>query len=151
MVSLHVETDVDAPVDVVYGYVSDWANAPRFVSGLKAWTQVGEGPVVVGTRFVAEIGAAMGTVSGELEIVRLDPGVAIGWEGRSGPNQTGVWTFTALDDGRTRVRFEISYTPRLTGVLGRAVNKTVESVVQTTLTQSGKRLREQVEQLAGPA
>jgi uncharacterized membrane protein len=148
VVTLHVENDVHAPADVVYAYVSEWSNAPRFVSGLKSWTQVGEGPAVVGTRFVVEIGAAIGTVSGELEIVRLDPGTAIGWEGRSGPNQTGLWTFTPLTEDTCRVRFEIGYTPRLSGPLAKVFNKSVESVIQGMLAQSGKKLREQVEQPA---
>jgi uncharacterized membrane protein len=148
VVTLHVENDVDAPADAVYAYVSEWSNAPRFVSGLKSWTQTTEGDAAVGTRFVVEIGAAMGTVSGELEIVRLDPGRAIGWKSHSGPNQTGLWTFTPVTDTTCRVRFELGYTPRLSGPLARVFNKSVESVIQGMLTQSGKKLREQVEQPA---
>jgi uncharacterized membrane protein len=148
VVSMAVESDVEAPVGLVFGYVTEWSNAPRFVVGLRAWKPLDDGPAGVGSRFEAEVGASVGTVKGELEIVRFEPDAAIEWRGTTGPQQTGGWIFTALDDQRCHVRFELAYTPRLTGLAGRVLNKGVELAVHTTLQQSANRLKEQVEDLA---
>ena len=69
MIEAHAQIDIDAPVEVVFDYLADATNEPRWLPGAKAVTKVTTGPVGLGTRFEGTYARA-GLVS--LEIVTFE-------------------------------------------------------------------------------
>ena len=109
--------NVDAPVEEVFGFWTDYQNFPRFMHNVKDVRQVADrrshwvvaGPAGVPVQWTAEV---TGLVPGEL----------IAWRSvrHSDVRHEGAVHFTGTTDGGTRVRVELSYIPPA-GAFGHAV------------------------------
>jgi uncharacterized membrane protein len=101
--SIHIAADPET----VYGFWADAANAPRFLAGVTAVRDLGEGR----SRWTAESAAGV-PVSWTARVVEQVPGRLLAW--RSDPNgageQTATFRFTPAGRG-TRVDARVAYTP----------------------------------------
>jgi|SRR5882724_3853185 len=107
---------VNAPVEQVYGFWSDYQNFPRFMSRVREVRVDGDR-----SHWVVE-GPAGVAVEWDAEVVASEPNSCIEW--RSTPDsavqQEGDVRFEPMEDGGTRVRVRLCYQPPA-GAFGHAV------------------------------
>lgn len=106
MVHIAGEVTIDAPIDEVFDIVADERNEPTYNPRIVRAEKVSEGPVGLGTRFVAEP-AGMGS-RGEMtvEILEYERPHRLRTAVRSSSMQVdGTLTFDA-GDGGTRMRWD---------------------------------------------
>lgn len=139
------ETTVDAPPAVVFAYLDDYRNTPKYMAGLKKWEPAGDKTHGEGAMFLGAMDAAGQTLESTLEITTWRQDEAIGWTPRDGFKQGGQWTLTPEGDG-TRVSLAVEFSfPG--GFAGKAVAKMAEPVVKNNVRQSVAKLKSQVEEL----
>jgi len=108
--------DLDAPVERVFGFWSDYRSFPRFMHNVREVQQVDANR----SRWLVA-GPAGVPVRWEAEITRLEPNALIEWRSSadSDVRHEGVVRFEARNGG-TRVHVELSYVPPA-GALGHAL------------------------------
>jgi uncharacterized membrane protein len=107
-VNVQKTINIDAPLDQVFAFCTDYENWPRFMTnvhevretqpGLQHWTVEGPG----GKEF-----------EWDSEITRLVPGELVSWKTVDGAavKHTGIMRFDRNEDGSTRVQVRMSYNP----------------------------------------
>lgn len=107
---------IDAPVEDVYAYWSNFENLPKFMTHLKEVRDLGNGR----SHWVAE-GPAGISIPWDAEVTRQTPNQLLAWRSvpRSLIHTTGTVRFDKESDHRTRVSIRMSYSPPA-GVLGHA-------------------------------
>ena len=103
-IDVTAEVRVRRPRDEVAAYMSDPANDPEWIGGLRQARLVGDGPVAEGSR-VARVASFMGRrVEYVNEITRLEPGSLLDMRSVKAPFPMHI-TYTFEDrDGGTLVR-----------------------------------------------
>jgi uncharacterized membrane protein len=108
---------IDAPVQKVFQFLSNYPNLPHFMSHLREIRRSGNNT----SHWVAE-GPAGSTVEWDAEINRYEPNKLLAW--RSLPGSTirtaGVLRLERLPESATRVGLDLSYVPPA-GALGHVV------------------------------
>src|SRR5579859_7190057 len=108
---------IDAPVQKVFQFLSNYPNLPHFISHLREIRRSGNNT----SHWVAE-GPAGSSVEWDAEINRYEPNKLLAW--RSLPGSTirtsGMLRFERLPESATRVDLNLSYVPPA-GALGHAV------------------------------
>jgi uncharacterized membrane protein len=108
---------IDAPVQKVFQFLSNYPNLPHFMSHLREIRRSGNNT----SHWVAE-GPAGSSVEWDAEINRYEPNKLLAW--RSLPGSTirtsGMLRFERLPESATRVDLDLSYVPPA-GALGHAV------------------------------
>ena len=73
MASIELQTQIAAPIDVVFEHLTDFANAPQMVNGITNVKMLTEDPLRVGTRF-EETRVMFGKEAVEqMEVTALEP------------------------------------------------------------------------------
>ncbi len=108
---------IQAPVEEVFGFWTDYRNFPRFMTHLKEVRDLGNGR----SHWVAE-GPGGVPVTWDAEVTELVPNQRIVWRSLPGSRieNEGVVRFDPGSDGGTRVSVRMFYNPPA-GVLGHAI------------------------------
>jgi uncharacterized membrane protein len=106
-----VQTDIDAPADVVFEYIADLSNNPSWQSGVETTTWTSPPPVAVGS--TCEQALESGAVV-EYVVTALTPGQSITIETQPGPaiQTTVTRTVKVLSESTSRVRVDLTGHPR---------------------------------------
>lgn len=100
---LEHEQVVAASPDAVYALVADLPRRPSWLHELRR-VDSSSSPVVAGERFEGESTLLLHRFPGSSVVVRAEPGVALAERVHLGARLVSEWTFSPLEDGRTRVR-----------------------------------------------
>lgn len=103
------KVSVDAPLHLVWEYVTEPANYPVFMDGLTRWEVAGDRHSGLGARYRMLIRVGAADVGGLIEIVEWRPEGDMAWSSVTGVDQRGRWRLRELDDDRTRVVFRFQY------------------------------------------
>jgi uncharacterized membrane protein len=116
-IDVYKTVNIDAPVEEVFAFWSNYENFPRFMSHLKEVRRTGEGR----SHWVAE-GPAGVPVAWDAETTAYEENRVIAWKsiGDSPVGNAGIVRFAADPEGGTRVDIRLSYNPPA-GALGHAV------------------------------
>jgi uncharacterized membrane protein/CBS domain-containing protein len=108
---------INAPVEEVFHFWSNFANFPRFMAGLNEVRDLGSGR----SHWIAA-GPAGVPVAWDAVITRYEPNKLLAWKSEPGAivANAGIIRFEALADNRTRVTIQLSYNPPA-GAIGHAV------------------------------
>jgi hypothetical protein len=106
-------TVIDRPIDVVFAFLADGTNDPKFSPRVQEIRKSTDGPVGVGTVFESKVKDAGMTTSRKFELTTLDVPTKIRWTERSKNIVTvpdGGYDLEKVSDTQTRVtihnRFE---------------------------------------------
>jgi uncharacterized membrane protein len=108
-VRIEQKVSVDAPLHLVWEYVTEPANYPVFMDGLTRWEVAGDRHSGLGARYRMLIRVGAADVGGLIEIVEWRPEGDMAWSSVTGVDQRGRWRLRELDDDRTRVVFRFQY------------------------------------------
>jgi uncharacterized membrane protein len=116
-VEIRKSVNIDAPVDMVFGFWSNYDNFPLFMSNVR---RVSVRPDGTSTWEVA--GPAGATVTWDAVLTDFEPHRMIGWRSVDGSMvaSSGVVTFAETDAGGTRVDVHMTYNPPA-GAIGHAL------------------------------
>jgi uncharacterized membrane protein len=111
--------NINAPLDLVFGFFSHYENFPQFMSNVKEVRDPGTGR----SHWVVAGPAGM-TVEWDADLIDFVPNEAIEWESVPGStvDNAGRITFREAGDGSTQVNIHLSYNPP-GGAIGHAVAK----------------------------
>ena len=120
MLSLSVESQIDAPIERVFELASDFAGAPERISGIVRMEMLTDGPVGVGTRFRETRVMFKREATEEMEVLEFDAPrrYVLGAES-CGCRYRSEFTFTPQDGG-TKVTMTFEGTPltRMAKIMG---------------------------------
>jgi uncharacterized membrane protein len=102
-------TVVAAPIETVWGIVSDPERALSFMSGVTRWEVDGEQPTGLGARYRMLLRVGSAEVGGLIETVEWDAPRELAWTSVTGVDQRGRWRLRPAPGGRTRVEIRLSY------------------------------------------
>lgn len=105
MTTVSASVDVEAPLRAVYNQWTQFESFPEFMSGVDRITQVDD----THTHWVTSVGGV--TREFDATIVVQHPDERIGWNSTDGTTHSGVVSFQALGDTRTRVTTELTWQP----------------------------------------
>jgi uncharacterized membrane protein len=138
-------TVVAAPVETVWGIVSDPECALSFMSGVTRWEVAGDRATGLGARYrmLMRIGSA--EVGGLIEIVEWDEPRELAWTSVTGIDQRGRWRLREAPGGRTRAEIRLAYGVAGAGLGGWAAERIAAPAVTARLRSSVDQLRQMVE------
>lgn len=132
---------ISAPIETVWGVVSDPERALSFMSGVTRWEIDGEDRVGLGARYRMLLRVGSAEVGGLIEIVEWDPPKELAWTSITGVDQRGRWRLRSLAPGRTRAEIRLAAGVHGSGVTGWIAERIAQPIV-------GSHLRQTVQQLA---
>jgi uncharacterized membrane protein len=141
-ITLIHETDIDAPADVAWQIVADYARDATWREGVLRMAPTPTGLVRVGTTTEEEMKVAGKTYRNLGEVVTVEPGARFEWRTTAGAVAHGSRQVTPIDAGRCRVRLELHVTP--TG-LNRLLAPMLTKMLDKSLAGDVERLRDLVE------
>ncbi len=126
--SIQHSLDVDVPVRVAYNQWTQFEDFPQFMDSVIEVEQL----TADTTRWVTEVNGVRREFVAQ--ITEQTPDQRVAWTTMDGPRQGGVVTFHDLDDGTTRVMYQMDFEPSglvesagaVTGVLERTVTNDLE-------------------------
>lgn len=143
---LSVTQTIDAPVEVVFGYVDDHHNITKFMKDLSTWEPAGGQVHGKGAMFKVGMKAGPMTIDSTVEITDWAENATIGFTARKGFKQSGTWSFAPAGDG-TKATLDVEYEfPG--GIAGRVAGRAAEPIMRGNLERSVKELKVQTERLA---
>ncbi len=111
----HAENSIviNRPVDVVFNFVLDGENGPRWRESIMDIKRTSNTPLGVGSTFKQGLKGPGGRrIDGDYEIVECKPNESIKFQVIAGPARpTGTYRFEKADGG-TRVTFTLHYDPK---------------------------------------
>jgi uncharacterized membrane protein len=138
--------NIDAPVDVVYGFWSNYDNFPLFMHNVKEVRDTNDG-----FSHWTVAGPAGMTVEWDAILTDLDINRRIAWESVAGStvDNAGEVCFVENPDGSTRVDVRLSYNPPA-GAIGHAVASLFGSDAKSEIDQDLLRMKTLIEQARFP-
>lgn len=116
-IDITVATEVEAPRDAVWAFISDPTRLPEWFSEFESAEQVSPGPPGLGS--VARYTITAGGRSGTFETVEWDPESRLAWDGPPlkwmGGGGRPRGSFELADAGPGRTRFTGRFRPELSG------------------------------------
>ncbi|MET9211452.1 MULTISPECIES: SRPBCC family protein [unclassified Nocardia] len=135
-------TTVFRPAAQVWAVLADYANDPRWRTGVVAMTADPPGISTAATRTTEELRFAGRTWRTRGEVGTVVPGTRLTWRTVSGADADGARTVTALAPGRCAVRLDLRVRPH---GLQRLFGSLLARMLQHNLTRDVEALRELVE------
>jgi uncharacterized membrane protein len=130
---------ISAPIETVWGVVSDPERALSFMSGVTRWEIDGEERVGLGARYRMLLRVGSAEVGGLIEIVEWDPPKELAWTSITGVDQRGRWRLRAVAPGRTHAEIRLVAGVPGAGISGwiaeRLAQPIVSSHLRTTVAQ----------------
>lgn len=108
--------DVDVDVRTAYNQWTQFEEFPHFMEGVESIEQIDDKNL----RWHVDIAGVERTF--DAEITEQTPDQRVAWTTRSGPEQSGVVTFHALNDDQTRVTLQMNFDPE--GITEQVADKT---------------------------
>lgn len=132
--------DVEVPVTTAYNQWTQFEDFPQFMDSVIEVEQL----TADTTRWVTEVNGVRREFVAE--ITEQTPDQRVAWSTMEGPKQGGVVTFHELDDGTTRVMYQMDFEP--SGIVesaGAAIG-----VVERTVTDDLERFKKFIEARGAP-
>lgn len=138
-------TTISAPIETVWGVVSDPEQALSFMSGVTRWEIAGEERTGLGARYrvLQRIGSA--EVGGLIEIVEWDPPRELAWTSITGVDQRGRWRLRSVASARTNVEIRLAAGVAGSGVWGWLAERIAQPTVRSHLRATVQELSRLVE------
>jgi uncharacterized membrane protein len=139
-------TNVPAPIDQVWSFVSDPERVLSFMSGVTRWEVEGEQSLGLGARYrvLFRVGAA--EIGGLIEVVEWEEPRDIAWTSVTGIDQRGRWRLRELAKGRTRVELRMAYGVAGGGLFGWIAEQIAAPAMSAHLRRTLNQLRRMIEQ-----
>ena len=110
--TLRGNVDIDRPAPVVFDYVSNFENNPRWQNGMRACRFTSQQPLRVGSTYEQVASFLRKTIRTTFEVTALDPGRSVTIESRESTFAIRVTrSVEPLDDARCRVEATIEGGP----------------------------------------
>jgi uncharacterized membrane protein len=138
-------TIVSAPIETVWGVVSDPEQALSFMSGITRWEVESEEPTGLGARYRMLMRVGSAEVGGLVEVVEWDPPRDMAWTSVTGIDQRGRWRLRSAPGGRTRVEVRLAYGVAGSGLAGWLAERIAEPAVTSHLESTCRQLSRLVE------
>ncbi len=140
-------TTIEADVQAVFDYVSDYRTATKYSKDLKKWEPVTEVTDDLGAQFDVALQLGPKAFESRVEVDSRNEPETFGWSSISGFQHSGRYSFARAGEGRTEVTFVFDYTlPG--GMAGRLLARTTEPLLRSSLAGNLKTLKQQVEEQA---
>lgn len=139
-------TNVLAPIDQVWSFVSDPERVLSFMSGVTRWEVEGEQETGLGARYrvLFRVGAA--EIGGLIEVVEWEEPCDLAWTSVTGVDQRGRWRLRELSKGRTKVELRMSYGVAGSGLWGWIAEQVAAPAMSAHLRRTLSQLRRLIEQ-----
>lgn len=105
MAEVEKSVEVDVPVSTAYNQWTQFEEFPRFMEGVKQVRQLDD------KQLEWRVEVAGKEEQWEAEIISQVPDERIAWRSLSGAKNSGIVTFTPIDDNRTEVHLRVEYEP----------------------------------------
>lgn len=138
-------TSVSAPMETVWGFVSDPEQALSFMSGITRWEVESEQPTGLGARYRMLLRIGSAEVGGLIEIVEWDPPRELAWTSVTGVDQRGRWRLRPDGPGRTRAEIRLAAGVAGSGIAGWVAERIAQPIVSRHLQTSVRQLSRLVE------
>jgi uncharacterized membrane protein len=138
-------TTVSAPIETVWGVVSDPEQTLSFMSGITRWEVESEEPTGLGARYRMLMRVGSAEVGGLVEVVEWDPPGDMAWTSVTGIDQRGRWRLRSAPGGRTRVEIRLAYGVAGSGLAGWLAERIAEPAVTSHLESTCRQLSRLVE------
>lgn len=138
-------TTIAAPIETVWGFVSDPERALSFMSGVTRWEVDGDQPTGLGARYRMLLRVGSAEVGGLIEIVEWEPPRELAWTSITGVDQRGRWRLRPAPAGRTRAEIRLAYGVAGAGISGFIAERIAGPAVSGHLRHTAAQLRRIVE------
>ena len=140
------KTNVLAPIDQVWSFVSDPDRVLSFMSGVTRWEVEGDRRTGLGARYrvLFRIGAA--EIGGLIEVVEWDEPRELAWTSVTGVDQRGRWRLREQSRSRTKVELRMAYGVAGSGPWGWIAEQVAAPVLSAHLRRTLNQLRRLIEQ-----
>jgi uncharacterized membrane protein len=138
-------TTISAPLETVWGIVSDPGRALSFMSGVTRWEIEGEERVGLGARYRMLLRVGSAEVGGLIEIVEWDPPKELAWTSITGVDQRGRWRLRSLAGGHTKAEIRLVAGVAGSGVAGWVAERIAQPMVSSHLRNTVAQLARLVE------
>ena len=138
-------TMISAPIETVWGVVSDPERALSFMSGVTRWEVEGDEPVGLGARYRMLLRVGSAEVGGLIEIVEWDPPQELAWTSITGVDQRGRWRLRSVAAGRTKAEIRLAAGVAGSGVPGWIAERLAQPIVSSHLRNTVTQLTRLVE------
>ncbi len=138
-------TMISAPIETVWGVVSDPERALSFMSGVTRWEVEGDEPVGLGARYRMLLRVGSAEVGGLIEIVEWDPPKELAWTSITGVDQRGRWRLRSVAAGRTKAEIRLAAGVAGSGVPGWIAERLAQPIVSSHLRNTVTQLTRLVE------
>jgi uncharacterized membrane protein len=139
-------TEISAPPEAVWEWVSDPSRALHFFSGLTRWEVVGDDPTGLGARYRMLLRVGSAEVGGLIEVIEFDEARDLAWTSVLGLDQRGRWRLRPRPSNRTYVELRLSYGVAGSGIFGVVAERIAAPTVRGHLKRTVHQLKRQVEQ-----
>lgn len=126
-------TMISAPIESVWGVVSDPERALSFMSGVTRWEAQGEERAGLGARYRMLLRVGSAEVGGLIEIVEWDPPQELAWTSITGVDQRGRWRLRSVAGGRTKVEIRLAAGVAGSGLWGWLAERVAQPIVSAHL------------------
>jgi hypothetical protein len=138
-VDLAAAQTIERPADVVFAFVADATNNPRWQQGMRSCAWTSPPPIGVGSTYRQEATFLGRPVKTEFEVVAHEPGRSVTIQSTSGPFPIRVTrSVTPVDGSTCRVDAAISGDP---GRFFRLAGPLVQRLAQRSVTADYRRLK----------
>jgi uncharacterized protein YndB with AHSA1/START domain len=140
------DTVISAPIETVWSFVSDPAQALRFMAGVTRWEVDGEQATGLGARYRMVLRVRSAEVGGLIEVVEWDPPHELAWTSITGVDQRGRWRLRPASGGdRTRVEIRLGASAGGSGPAGWLAERIGQPAVRSHLQATVRELARLVE------
>ncbi|HEX8066770.1 MAG TPA: AMP-binding protein [Thermoleophilaceae bacterium] len=135
---------VDAPIEVVWGVVSDLPCFARLVPSVTRWEHAGGPETGLGARYQLRMQIGSAQVGSLVEAVECDAPGDLAFTSITGLEQRVRWRLREQDDGQTKVTLRLSYQAP-GGVLGLISDRVGAPLVRGNLREGLEQLKREIE------
>jgi uncharacterized membrane protein len=148
MVDIHHVGTCNAPLEVTFGYLDDYRNAPSWMFGLQLFTPVGEQVSGVGAMFDGTFAVRPVKLMSTIRVTGWERDALIAYRSIAGFTNSSTWRFeSAGDEEHPATKVLVDFTYELPGGLaGKALGRALEPIVAMSIRHSDAALRANIEQ-----
>ncbi len=143
MTEVKIVAECAASAETAFAYVNDYRNLPKFITEVHKFTPITEQTEGVGATFDGDIKLGPAHLSSRIQVVRWEPGAAIGVKSIKGFEIESTFVFHARGENACTVDAIVDY--RVPGgIAGKLLGKTIEPFVKLAVKHSTHNLTTQI-------